>query len=212
MLSYIHGREARPASRGWNFCKTMFQTVIFWGTFLFLVPWVLFALEYAAGFTHWQFDSPAGRWVGGTLFVLGGALGLTCGTVMALVGRGTPLPADCARQLVVCGPYRFIRNPMAVAGLSQGLAVGIFLGSPLVVAYALVGGPIWHVFVRPWEEEDLEKRFGENYQRYRATVRCWVPRFPGYRPTEHAMKEVGATPSVSNLPPRGRADHAKRPR
>ena len=118
------------------------------------------------------------------LFVLGGALGLTSGAVMAVRGRGTPLPADCPRELVVAGPYRFVRNPMAVAGLAQGVAVGIFLGSPVVVAYALAGGPAWHLLVRPWEEADLERRFGEPYRRYRAAVRCWLPRFPGYRPPQ----------------------------
>jgi protein-S-isoprenylcysteine O-methyltransferase Ste14 len=70
---------------------------------------------------------------------------------------------------------------MAVAGLAQGVAVGVFLGSPAVVLYALSGGPVWNVFVRPWEEADLERRFGEPYRRYRAAVRCWRPRFPGYR-------------------------------
>jgi protein-S-isoprenylcysteine O-methyltransferase Ste14 len=123
-------------------------------------------------------------WGGGLLFLLGGTLGLTSGMVMAAQGRGTPLPADCARELVVIGPYRYIRNPMAVAGLAQGVGVGIALGSPAVILYAVLGGPVWHVFVRPWEEADLEQRFGDDYRHYREAVRCWQPRFPGYRPPD----------------------------
>lgn len=31
-------------------------------------------------------------------------------------------------RLVIARPYRFVRNPMAVAGIVQGLAVGWYLG------------------------------------------------------------------------------------
>jgi protein-S-isoprenylcysteine O-methyltransferase Ste14 len=129
---------------------------------------------------------------------MGGSLGLTSSVIMAVRGRGTPLPADCPRELVVAGPYRYLRNPMAVAGLAQGVAVGIVVGSPAVIVYALVGGPVWHVFVRPWEEEDLERRFGEPYRLYRAAVRYLLPRFPGYRPSpdhstpNQAQQQTGA--------------------
>jgi protein-S-isoprenylcysteine O-methyltransferase Ste14 len=101
--------------------------------------------------------------------------------LMAVRGGGTPMPTDCPRELVLVGPYRHIRNPMAVAGLTQGVAVGLMLGSPAVILYAVVGGPVWHLFVRPWEEADLERRFGDPYRRYRAAVCCWLPRFNGYR-------------------------------
>lgn len=180
MMGYIHGREAVPASARYNLLKTWAQTVVFWGVFLFLLPWGVWELESALGFAAWRFAP----WevFGAVLFALGGALGLTSGAVMAVKGRGTPLPTDCARELVIVGPYRFIRNPMAVAGLSQGVAVGLFLGSPMVVLYALAGGPLWHFLVRPWEETDLERRFGEPYRAYRGAVKCWLPRLRGYAP------------------------------
>jgi protein-S-isoprenylcysteine O-methyltransferase Ste14 len=187
MLNYVRGREARPASRNWNLIKTLAQTMVFWSVFLFLLPAAIVILEHRMGWGRWHFGTPAFRWVGGALFLLGGALGLTSGMVMAVRGRGTPLPADCPNELVVAGPYRYIRNTMVIAGLSQGFAVGIFLGSPAVVTYALLGAPIWHLFVRPWEEADLEQRFGAPYRRYRAEVRCWLPRFPAYAPSSEEM-------------------------
>jgi protein-S-isoprenylcysteine O-methyltransferase Ste14 len=201
MLSYFRGREARPASRGWNVLKTLSQTAVFWSVFLVLLPAGVFALEGAMGLGGWRFPSTAGAWGGSVLFVLGGSLGLTSGVVMAVQGRGTPLPADCPRELVVAGPYRHIRNPMAVAGLSQGVAVGIFLGSPAVIAYALAGGPIWNCFVRPWEEADLEGRFGETYRGYRKAVRCWLPSFPGYLPGgEGTTANQGLQPTGHAVP------------
>jgi protein-S-isoprenylcysteine O-methyltransferase Ste14 len=183
MLSHIRGREARPASRSWNVVKTLSQTAVFWSVFLFLFPWGIFALEGEAGLGSWRFGCSAGQWGGSLLFLLGGSLGLASGFVMATHGRGTPLPSDCPRELVVSGPYRYVRNPMAIGGLIQGVGVGIFLGSPAVVAYALLGGPVWHLLVRPWEESDLERRFGELYRRYHRAVQCWLPRWRGYRPS-----------------------------
>mgnify|MGYP000865154642 CR=1 FL=1 len=178
MVRYFHGREARPASPRWNVAKTLGQTFVFWTLFLVVLPWAIHRLEDALGLAWWRFPGAPWRWAGAVLFLLGGTLGISSGLIMAIQGRGTPLPADCPRQLVVSGPYRYLRNPMAVAGLSQGVAVGLFLGSPAIIAYALIGGPVWQVFVRPWEEADLEQRFGEPYRRYRATVRCWLPRIP----------------------------------
>src|SRR5207253_638214 len=81
---------------------------------------------------------------------------LVCGVIMARHGEGTPLPLDGPRRLVLAGPYGYVRNPMAIAGLGQGLCVGVGTGSWLVVAYALLGSAIWNWIVRPSEEEDLE--------------------------------------------------------
>ena len=58
---------------------------------------------------------------------------------MALIGEGTPLPAETARKLVVAGPYRYVRNPMAVAGVIQTASIGLLFGSWMVVVLA---GPV----------------------------------------------------------------------
>jgi protein-S-isoprenylcysteine O-methyltransferase Ste14 len=76
---------------------------------------------------------------------------------------------------VIAGPYRYVRNPMAVAGIAQGVAVGLLLGSWLVVIWALCGSLVWNSLIRPFEEEDLEKRFGDDFRAYRDHVKCWVP-------------------------------------
>jgi protein-S-isoprenylcysteine O-methyltransferase Ste14 len=69
---------------------------------------------------------------------------------------------------------------MAMGSFAQGIAVGLMLGSPLVVAYALAGAVGWNYVVRPWEEMDLVRRFGPPYARYRDSVRCWLPRLRPY--------------------------------
>jgi protein-S-isoprenylcysteine O-methyltransferase Ste14 len=67
---------------------------------------------------------------------------------------------------------------MALAGIAQGVAVGLQVSSWLVVVYAVVGSLLWNYAVRPLEEADLAVRFGDDFERYRDTVRCWIPRIP----------------------------------
>jgi protein-S-isoprenylcysteine O-methyltransferase Ste14 len=172
-------RPARTATTARNVAKTAVQIVLFWTFFLAVVPALLVRVEEQLGLA--RFDFP-GRVPGAIVaFALLSALGLWSAATMSLAGEGTPLPLDAPRRLVVRGPYARVRNPMALAGLGQGVAVGVGLGSWTVVAYALLGSAIWNWIVRPAEEADLAARFGEPYERYRASVRCWRPRGDAYR-------------------------------
>ena len=142
---------------------------------MFVIPIQLnkFDPQFATGFA-------AKEYIGAVLFLLASAINVWAGYTMSQLGKGTPLPLDCPNQLVVQGPYRYVRNPMAIGGISQGIAVGIILGSGLVVIYALSGAFIWHIFVRPHEELDLLDRFGNEYKVYRQTVRNWLPHLKPY--------------------------------
>ena len=182
-------REARPAEGAWNLLKSGSQMIVFWMLFLVVFPALIVTLEPVVGLDAWRFAWPGGRMAGGVIFVAGSCLGVSSCLVMALIGRGTPLPLDCARRMVVVGPYRYIRNPMAVAGIGQGIAVGLYLESAAVVLYALMGGPLWHVLVRPSEERDLQARFGASYEDYRQAVYCWIPLIRGYRPEPSIVAE-----------------------
>lgn len=159
--------------------STFVQLIFFWGLFLVIIPGVLAAVEqrWAVGLS---FPSFAGE-VGVVLLVLASALGIWSAVTMSTLGDGTPLPSATANRLVIAGPYRWVRNPMAVAGIVQGAAIGLMLHSWLVVAYAVAGSLVWNYAVRPLEESDLQERFGVEFQKYRGTVSCWVPRLPGTR-------------------------------
>lgn len=152
--------------------RTLIQLGVFWTFFLAVLPLGIMTLDpWATEGTRW----------GEVLFFAASALGVWCAVLMALRGEGTPLPLDPATKLVVSGPYRHIRNPMAVSGIAQGVGVGLLLGSPLVVAYALCGALVWNYAVRPWEEDDLLRRFGGDYLDYRDAVPCWLPRLTPYK-------------------------------
>ncbi|KSU70497.1 Phospholipid methyltransferase [Pseudarthrobacter enclensis] len=170
----------RPAkshpSAAKHVASTFVQIVIFWGSFLVVIPVTLAALEqrWAATLPFPSFAGPFGL----AVLVLAIALGLWSAVAMSTLGDGTPLPLAMANRLVIAGPYRWVRNPMAVAGIVQGAAVGLILQSWFVVAYAVAGSLVWNYAVRPLEEFDLKERFGEEFQRYQETVKCWIPRVP----------------------------------
>jgi protein-S-isoprenylcysteine O-methyltransferase Ste14 len=153
--------------------STFGQIVLFWGFFLVVMPVAIAFLEqrWAVAVPFPSFAGPAGV----ALLGLASALGVWSAVVMSTLGDGTPLPSAMPNRLVIAGPYRWIRNPMAVAGIVQGAAVGLILQSWLVVAYAVLGSLVWNYAVRPLEESDLEERFGEEFRHYRDTVRCWIP-------------------------------------
>jgi len=166
-------RSADRVGTGRLLARTGMQTLFFWGTFLLVIPVVVSLVE-----ARWmlRIDIPLGvRIAGGVLLVCATALGIWSAVSMSVKGEGTPLPSQMAHRLVVTGPYRYVRNPMAVAGIAQGVAVGLLLGSWMVVAYSLFGSILWNTVVRPLEEADLESRFGSDFAAYRSRVACWVP-------------------------------------
>jgi len=170
-------RTTRDTKKRSHLARTARQLIAFWSFFLLLLPGIILLLE-----RRWQlefaFPVPV-RVFGVAFFLLGSFFGVWSSVTMATLGEGTPLPANMAQHLVVAGPYRFVRNPMAVAGLLQGVSVGLIAGSWLVVVYGLLGSVVWNWVIRPNEEADLVARFGEGYLDYQRRVSCWLPRKTG---------------------------------
>ncbi|MCA9195055.1 MAG: isoprenylcysteine carboxylmethyltransferase family protein [Planctomycetales bacterium] len=165
----------RPTSmsKRWSIAFTFVQVVIFWTIFLVVLPRAIVEVERLVGLP--QSKSEPFAVVAVVLFVACSCLGLWSAWTMATLGLGTPLPTAAAVKLVSTGPYRLVRNPMASAGIGQGFAMGIWLGSPSVVVYSLAGILVWHFIVRPFEESDLVDRFGADYEAYRRSVGLWLP-------------------------------------
>ena len=171
-------RRAAPASTRALLARTALQIIVFWGIFLFVVPPMIARLEGAPAMARATYARPLAM----VVFAVASALGLTSAFTMVTRGLGTPLPLDGPRHLVVTGPYGVVRNPMAVAGLAQGAAVALWLGSLLVLVYVAAGGVLWHILVRPIEEGDLLATFGDEYRDYRRRVPLWLPRLSSRAP------------------------------
>jgi protein-S-isoprenylcysteine O-methyltransferase Ste14 len=113
--------------------------------------------------------------------VLGVSLALWCVLVFAVVGRGTPFPFDPPRHLVVRGPYRFVRNPMAIGVGSAIAGAALFYESWELAAFAGMFFLIIHLFVVLYEEPTLRRMFEDEYAAYCDAVRRWRPRWKAYR-------------------------------
>lgn len=113
---------------------------------------------------------------------------VACGATLALAGVALvawavglfrrsgqdPAPWKPSPSLVLEGPYRFTRNPMYVAMTTIQLGIGLAAGSPAAMLLASVSLLVVHfTAVRP-EESYLEERFGEDYRRYKASVRRYL--------------------------------------
>ncbi len=120
------------------------------------------------------------RWAlalpGGALIAAGLALVVWTIALFGTVGKGTLAPWDPTSRLVVRGPYRHVRNPMISGVLGILLGEAVLLGSvPLLVWFGLVFA-VNAVYMPLVEEPGLRRRFGEDYETYKAHVPRWVPR------------------------------------
>lgn len=168
-------RYSKEAKTGWILTKTLTQIIIVWSLILVVFPLLIVQVEAKIGIPRFSF--PFQTILAIILFPFVSLIGLASAYSMAKIGRGTPLPMDTASKLVVSGIYAYVRNPMAISGIGQGLLVGFLLGSPMVLLYALLGAFIWQVIYRQLEEDDLAIKFGADYEDYRQRVRCWIPRY-----------------------------------
>lgn len=156
-----------------NALKTLIQVVCIWLLALVVIPFVI--LDAFDALTPPSFGICL--YVGALQFICSSLLGLTSAYFMVRYGAGTPLPLDQTNNLVVSGPYHYVRNPMAIAGIGQGIAIAIAFQSVPILIYSALGALVWHLVVRPTEERDMAQRFGQPYENYRRQVSCWTPTF-----------------------------------
>jgi protein-S-isoprenylcysteine O-methyltransferase Ste14 len=119
---------------------------------------------------------PVPALLGTLLIAVGFVLVVWTVKLFATVGEGTLAPWDATTNLVVRGPYRHVRNPM-ISGVAciLGGEAALFSSWPLLVLLGtlLAVNTIYFPLV---EEPGLRRRFGEEYDLYRANVPRWLPR------------------------------------
>ena len=95
-------------------------------------------------------------------------------------GEGTQGPWKPVSNLVISGPYLYVRNPMLLGVFFLLLFESIiFTAKPLFVWFIVfyVGNII---YFKNFEEKDLIKRFGSDYIAYKKKVPMLLPKFNPY--------------------------------
>jgi protein-S-isoprenylcysteine O-methyltransferase Ste14 len=139
-----------------------------------LITWQLRRLD-----TYVPFALPPWlTFVGIAFMVAGATLTFVCfalfaegGMLTRRAGFGDP------NVLVASGPYRYVRNPMALGALAVLAGWGLVQRSATIVIFALCIVVLMHLLVVFVEEPKLERRFGESYRTYKSRVHRWMPTF-----------------------------------
>ncbi len=168
--------ERGQSSNHWAAVKTMLFALVVPGTVVGYLPWRL---------SGWRLPPPlffGARWIGAAAVLVGVAVVAEAMVRFVRQGRGTPLPLDAPKRLVVVGLYRYVRNPMYVGVLGAILGQALLFGSDRVFAYAGMAAGFFHLFVVFYEEPHLARVFGADYGAYCREVRRWLPRLRPARP------------------------------
>jgi protein-S-isoprenylcysteine O-methyltransferase Ste14 len=159
------------------------------GRAVWTTTFVHFALGFVLGVpiiravtTHEDWSGwvlPVPSEIGLVLVIITGAAFLLTVVNLALKGLGAPFAIALSRKLAVDWLYAWTRNPMVLAALAFLLSLGIWFQSALFVLWVLIlFAPALLVFVKVYEERELEFRFGASYLEYKSRTPMLFPRKP----------------------------------
>ncbi len=151
------------------------KTFIIGGSFIMCL-WALFPFlikTFVDPFLGSFYMKPL-RLVGVGFSAAGYMLAVWCVMLFINEGKGTPLPFAHPKQLVICGPYKFVRNPMVVGTVLFLFGSAFLFGSFGLLIYAFLIFLVMRQFILI-EEKSLEKRFGVDYVLYFQKTPRWFP-------------------------------------
>lgn len=116
----------------------------------------------------------AARYLGGAVLVAA-AIALAGYAMRGFSAAGTNVPTVLpATALVTSGPHGFSRNPIYVAMAMLYAGISVLFDSALILALLAPIMLVMRVGVIAREEAYLERKFGDDYRRYKARVRRWL--------------------------------------
>jgi protein-S-isoprenylcysteine O-methyltransferase Ste14 len=144
--------------------------------FLLGVPMIRAVTTYQ-DWSGWVLPVPSE--IGLVLVIITGAALLLTVVNLALKGFGAPFFIALSRKLAADWLYAYTRNPMVLAALAFFISLGIWFRSVLFELWALIlFAPALLVFVKVYEERELEIRFGAPYLEYKSRTPMLLPRKP----------------------------------
>ncbi len=111
------------------------------------------------------------------LLVIGSTLCLW--TIYSFVrAKGSPVPINPPQRLVTTGLYSRVRNPMVTGWIIMMFGVGVLLNS---ISLIFIFTPLFLLlnilYLKTIEEKEMEKKFGQEYVKYKESVPMFIPGF-----------------------------------
>ena len=135
----------------------------------------------------YRFEIGIYRYLGLAPIFLGVVIYIFCSGSFIFVGKGTPIPFTPTKELIVTGLYRYVRNPLYIAGFLVLAGEAILFQSAGIFIYCLVMFGIFNVHVI-MEETLLAEKFGARYKQYCESIPRWIPRVKPYRKNNSEFK------------------------
>src|SRR4030065_2915384 len=159
--------------------NTLFFSIIIFAFIVFIViPLLILVFTYNK--LSWRLNFPLILLpvIFGSLLIIPGIyLLVITNNLFHVIGKGTLAPWHPPKELVIIGPYKYIRNPMIVAVLLILFGEVIITGSIILFSWFiifLITNVIYFIYS---EEPALVKRFGNDYKKYKETVPMFIPKF-----------------------------------
>ena len=127
---------------------------------------------------------PTCRSVVGGLALLFGLLPTIAGAITLMRHGTNVLPSRPATALITGGIYRWTRNPMYTGGAPLMVGIAMIFALDWLLLLMIPSWLVLHFGVVKREEEYLERKFGDDYRRYRERV----PRYFGLASATHTQK------------------------
>ncbi|GJL92113.1 methyltransferase family protein [Hyphococcus sp.] len=124
------------------------------------------ALELSAPLHH-----PVAGWA---VFVFGFLISASGRMAFSKAGTEVVPVSKKNSALVIDGPFKFTRNPMYLGILVATIGLALVIGTILAIAAPIVFFLFVNFISIPYEEEKMERQFGEDYLAYKQRVRRWL--------------------------------------
>ena len=151
------------------------------GNVLITIPFLIFLLTrnsysyYLVGFDNFLF------YVAMFFLTLGLLLAIwSVRTFYTKGGEGTPGPWRPVSNLIISGPYLYVRNPMILGVVDLLLFESALFASMPFLLWAIVFFVGNIIYFKIFEEKELIKRFGTEYENYKNEVPMLFPKFTPY--------------------------------
>jgi protein-S-isoprenylcysteine O-methyltransferase Ste14 len=116
-------------------------------------------------------------------FIITGILIIMCGYILGFYtiflfkkyGKGTPNPTIPPKKFVIKGPYKHVRNPMALGGTIILLGESLLYYSISLFIITALYTCVINIYIINIEEPVLIKRFGRPYREYLDHIPRFIP-------------------------------------